>query len=136
MLALCRGQAGSGESSLWLAVRRERGKLREAYAYSRLWRHVPLPLAQDMFALLWHSECLTLWEDDAAMAAATAALGGGRHDRSKAKAKGDGSWHILLEHASLWQYIVACCGMSQRPYLTAVALWRSASTRWTPHKVP
>jgi hypothetical protein len=39
----------------------ERGKLREVLLYNRLWRHVPLPLAKDMFALLWHCGALTLW---------------------------------------------------------------------------
>ncbi len=34
------------------------------YLFSRLWRHVPLPLAKDMFALLWHADCLALWKDE------------------------------------------------------------------------
>ena len=39
----------------------EVSKLREVLLYNRLWRAVPLPLAKDMFAALWHAKMLTMY---------------------------------------------------------------------------
>ncbi len=39
--------------------------------YNRAWRHVPLPLAKDAMALLWHCGALSLWPDTAAPTAIT-----------------------------------------------------------------
>ncbi len=41
----------------------ERGLVREVMIYNRLWRHVPLPLAKDMFAMLWHGNVIDLVPD-------------------------------------------------------------------------
>lgn len=111
-------------------VCRERGKLREAYLFSRLWRHVPLPLANDMFAMLWHSQCVTLWEEPVAVVPIESRGRG----RSSSPCK---SLHRLCL-AFLWRLFQDFWLLQPRNpniYLTRGVLLHFASTLWKRREV-